>query len=101
MVKSARAIASLLRQEFVVGPRYNSRMASVDYWAGVAPEARYFTEIIDELLAKRTWTPEQLLDRAREMREQAAATDIEGFRTAALRLAKRYEYAAAERVANA
>jgi hypothetical protein len=85
----------------VVGARYTPSMASVDHWAGAPPEARYFTELMDELLAKGTRTREQLLERAREMREQAEATDIEGYRTAALRLAKRYEYAAAERFANA
>lgn len=59
------------------------------------------TEIMDELLADTTRPVEELLDRARELREKAAATDIEGYRAAALRLAGRFEYAAAERVASA
>lgn len=76
-------------------------MASVDHWAGVAPEARYFTEVMDGLLADTTRSSEELLDRARELRAQAAETDIEGYRKGALRLAKRFEHAAAERLANA
>jgi len=76
-------------------------MASVDHWAGVAPEARYFTEIIDELLATTTETSEELLARAQELRAQAAATDIEGYRDGALKLAVRYEQTAAARVASA
>jgi hypothetical protein len=76
-------------------------MASVDHWAGVAPEARYFTEIMDELLANTTRTQEELLDRARDLRAKAGSTDIEGCRTAYETLAKRFEYAAAERVASA
>ncbi len=76
-------------------------MATVDHWAGVAPEARYFTESMDELLANTTRSAEELLDRAGELRAKAAATDIEGFRDAYLMLAKRFEYAAAERVASA
>ena len=76
-------------------------MSSVEHWAGVAPEARFFTEIMDELLATTTETSEELLARARELRAQAAATDIEGYRAGALRLAVRYEHAAAERLANA
>lgn len=95
-------IKGRLRLEFVVGVRYNLAMSSsVDHWAGVAPEARYFTEVMDELLANTTRSSEELLDRAREMREQAAATDIEGYRKGALRLAKRFEYAAAERLTSA
>jgi hypothetical protein len=76
-------------------------MASVDHWADAPPEARFATEIIDELLATTTESQEELLDRARELRAKAEATDIKGFRSAYERLAKRYEYAAAEQVANA
>jgi hypothetical protein len=75
-------------------------MSSVDHWAGIAPEGRWATEIMDELLANTTRTSEQLLDRARELRAKAAATDIEGYRAGALRLAARFEQVAAERVAS-
>jgi hypothetical protein len=76
-------------------------MASVDHWVGVAPEARFATEAMDELLANTTRSQEELLDRARELRAKAASTDIEGCRSAYETLAKRFEYAAAERVASA
>jgi hypothetical protein len=76
-------------------------MSTVDHWAGVAPEARFFTEAMDELLATTTRSSEELLDRARDLRAKAGSTDIEGFRNAYLRLAKRFEQAAAERLANA
>lgn len=70
-------------------------MASVDHWAGVAPEARYFTDIMDELLATTTDTREELLDRARDLRAKAASADKEGSRGAYLKIAARYEQTAA------
>jgi hypothetical protein len=76
-------------------------MSSVEHWPDVAPEARFFTEIMDELLATTTQTSEELLARARELRAQAVATDIEGYRVGALKLAARYEQTAAARVATA
>jgi hypothetical protein len=76
-------------------------MPSVEHWPDVAPEARWATELMDELLATTTQTSEELLDRARELREQAAATDIKGYRAGALKLAVRYEQTAAARVAAA
>lgn len=76
-------------------------MATVDHWAGVAPEARFFTKIMDELLTTTTETSEQLLERARDLRAKAASTDIEGFRSAYLKIALRYEQTAAARVASA
>lgn len=56
---------------------------------------------MDELLTTTTETSEELLARARELRAQAAATDIEGYRAGALKLAVRYEQTAAARVPNA
>lgn len=76
-------------------------MPSVEHWLDVAPEARWATELMDELLATTTQTSEELLGRARGLRAQAAATDIEGYRAGALKLAVRYEQTAAARVANA
>jgi hypothetical protein len=76
-------------------------MSSVEHWPDVAPEARWATEMMDELLATTTRSSEELLDRARELRAKAAATDIEGYRAGALKLANRFEQAAAARVANA
>ena len=75
-------------------------MSSVEHWPDVAPEARWATELMDELLATTTRTSEELLARARELRAQAAATDIDGYRTGALKLAVRYEQTAAVRLAS-
>jgi hypothetical protein len=55
---------------------------------------------MDELLATTTQAPEELLARAGELRAQAATTDIEGYRTGALKLAVRYEQTAALRLAS-
>jgi hypothetical protein len=57
--------------------------------------------MMDELLATTTETSKELLARAGELRAQAAATHIEGYRAGALKLAVRYEQTAAARVANA
>jgi hypothetical protein len=76
-------------------------MASVEQWPDVAPEARWAVELMDELLATTNQKPEELLARARELRTQAAASDIEGYRTGCLKLASRYEQTAAARRANA
>jgi hypothetical protein len=43
---------------------------------------------------------QELPARARELREQAAATDIDGYRTGALKLAVRHEQTAAVRLAS-
>lgn len=76
-------------------------MSSVEHWADVAPEARWATEMMDELLASTTRSSDELLDRARELRAKAATTDIDGYRSAYVKLADRFEQAAAARLANA
>lgn len=53
---------------------------------------------MDELLADNSQTPEELQARAKELRIEAAGTDIKGIRDAALVLAERHEQAAAARV---
>jgi hypothetical protein len=77
---------------YVVGtatsPRYTASMSSVEHWSGVAPEAHFFTKIMDELLTTTTETSEQLLERARDLR------------SAYLKIALRYEQTAAARVAS-
>lgn len=52
---------------------------------------------MEERLAQTTQRPEALAERARELRAQAARTDIDGYRNAFLVLADRYELAAARR----
>lgn len=76
-------------------------MSSVEHWPDVAPEARWATEMMDELLASTTRSSDELLDRARELRTKAATTDIDGYRSAYVKLADRFEQAAAARLANA
>jgi hypothetical protein len=76
-------------------------MSSVEHWPDVAPEARWATEMMDELLASTTRSSDELLDRARELRAKAATTDIDGYRSAYVKLADRFEQAAAARLANA
>jgi hypothetical protein len=66
-------------------------MSAVEQWPDVVPEASWATELMEDLLATTTQTPEELQDRARELRAKAAATNIDGFRSAALKLAARYE----------
>lgn len=53
---------------------------------------------MEELLADNSQTPEELQARAKELRVEAAETDIKGIRDAVLALAERYEQAAASRV---
>jgi hypothetical protein len=76
-------------------------MSSVEPWPDVAPEARWATEMMDELLASTTRSSDELLDRARELRAKAATTDIDAYRSAYVKLADRFEQAAAARLANA
>jgi hypothetical protein len=56
---------------------------------------------MEERLERTAQPPRELTARAEELRAQAAQTDIEGYRDAALALADRYEQAAAARLASA
>jgi hypothetical protein len=56
---------------------------------------------MEELLEQTEQPPRELSARAEELCAQAAQTDIEGYRDAALALADRYEQAAAARLASA
>jgi hypothetical protein len=66
-------------------------------WPDLRGEDRWLTEAMENRLRASTQTPEDLTARARELREQADATDIKGMRDACLALAARYEEAAAAR----
>jgi hypothetical protein len=76
-------------------------MSSARPWPTLPDEDRWALELMEELLEDNSQTPEQLQTRARELRVEAAETDIKGVRDAALVLAERYEEAAAARVASA
>jgi len=57
--------------------------------------------MMDELLVSTTRSSDELLARAHELRAKAATTGIDGFRSAYVKLADRFEQAAAARLANA
>lgn len=77
------------------------RTMSARQWPEVPEEHRWTIELMEERLERTTQTPEELLARAKQLRADAAETDIRGLREAALALAERYEEAAADRVASA
>lgn len=70
-------------------------------WPDVPREHRWSIELMEELLEQTEQQPRELSARAEELRAQAAPTDIDGYRDAALALADRYEQAAAARFASA
>jgi hypothetical protein len=80
--------------------RYNRLMSAAENWPDVDPQARWATDLMDELLQTTTQTPEELLARAHDLRAKAAATDIDGFRSGYLKVANRYEQTAAARLAS-
>ena len=69
-------------------------MDSVPPWPELDPEHRWMTEELQESFANPTQPPEQLLERAAELRALAADSDIPPMRDTWLMLAARYEDAA-------
>lgn len=74
---------------------------AVHPWPDIPDKHRWVLEMMEERLEQTEQPPRELLARAEELRAQAAQTDIEGYRDAALALADRYEQAAAARFASA
>lgn len=70
-------------------------------WPDIPEEQRWTLELMEERLEQTSQRPQELVSRAKELRAQAAETDVKGFRDAALALADRYEQAAAARFASA
>jgi hypothetical protein len=70
-------------------------------WPDIPNEQRWSIELMEELLEQTEQPPRELSARAEELRAQAAQTDIEGYRDAALALADRYEQTAAARLSSA
>lgn len=70
-------------------------------WPDIPEEQRWALELMEERLKQTSQRPQELVSRAKELRAQAAETDVKGFRDAALALAERYEQAAAVRFASA
>jgi hypothetical protein len=70
-------------------------------WPDIPDKHRWVLEQMEERLEQTAQPARELSARADELRAQAAQTDIEGYRDAALALADRYEQAAAARLASA
>lgn len=70
-------------------------------WPDIPAKHRWVLEQMEERLDRATQPARELSARADELRAQAAQTDIDGYRDAALALADRYEQAAAARLASA
>jgi hypothetical protein len=73
---------------------------AVHPWPDIPDEQRWSIELMEELLEQTEQPPRELSACAEELCAQAAQTDIEGYRDAALALADRYEQAAAARLAS-
>jgi hypothetical protein len=70
-------------------------------WPDIPDKHRWVLEEMEERLDQTTQPASELSARADELRAQAAQTDINGYRDAALALADRYDQAAAARLASA
>lgn len=70
-------------------------------WPDIPDKHRWALELMEERLERTEQPARELSARAEELRAQAAQTDIDGYRDAALALADRYEQAAAARLASA
>jgi hypothetical protein len=70
-------------------------------WPDIPDKHRWVLEEMEERLEHTAQPARELSARADELRAQAAQTDINGYRDAALALADRYEHAAAARLASA
>jgi hypothetical protein len=70
-------------------------------WPDLPDKHRWALELMEKRLENTVQPARELSARAEELRAQAAQTDIDGYRDAALMLADRYEQAAASRLASA
>jgi CRP-like cAMP-binding protein len=70
-------------------------------WPDLPEKHRRALELMEKRLKSTTQPARELSARAEELRAQAAQTDIDGYRDAALMLADRYEQAAASRLTSA
>lgn len=70
---------------------------SVRPWPSLREEDRWLTEAMEGRLSESRMSPDEIRSRARELREQAAQSEVDGTREAALALADRYEQEATAR----
>ncbi len=74
---------------------------SMQPWAEIPDEHHWSIELMEEPLEDTEQTPHELRARARQLRDEAKASEFEGQRDAALALADRYEQAASARLVSA
>lgn len=67
-------------------------------WPALDEEHQWLVDGFEERLLEDDRSPEELRERASELRQQAAASDVKGMQDASLAMAERYEQAAAARV---
>ncbi len=67
-------------------------------WPELQDDDRWLTDAMERRLRDSTQSPEELRERARNLRAEAEQTDVKGIREATLTLAERYEHAAAVRL---
>lgn len=72
-------------------------MSEIRPWPSLREEDRWLIEAMEERLSGTSMSLEDMRECARELREQAAQSEIDGAREAALALAERYEQEAASR----
>ena len=63
-------------------------------WPAVNDEDHWLIDGFEQRLAEDDRSPDELRERARELRDQAFATDVKGVQDASLAMAERYEAAA-------
>lgn len=73
-------------------------MASPRPWPNVPQGDQWLIELMEERFERTSLSPQQLRERAQELRQQAERADFWGSRDAALALADRYDEAAIARL---
>jgi hypothetical protein len=68
-------------------------MSDVRPWPETTSEGRWAIGVLEELLQSPDESPEELRERAHELRDEAERTEIPGHAEVALALADRYEQA--------
>ena len=72
-------------------------MSGIRPWPKLRDEDRWLIAAMEERLTDTSMSPDEMRACARELSEQAAHSEIDGAREAALALAERYEQEAASR----
>jgi len=69
-------------------------------WPTLHEEDRWLTDALEQQLSESTQSAEEMRAHADELRAQAEQSELKGMRDAALALADRYEWIAAERLSS-